>query len=185
MAFYAALTVSGNLKNNASTTIKSTNENVAMPPIVVAAPNVALNAAQRPRFECSSTAIMFDFQRQQRQEKKLRRTQVLTPSPAHNIVIEDKVNEYHGEIAELGFHQTTSTTTTFKLEDTDEYKWLMAEVATTEDDDHDDSLLNILNAFPQPPSFSASKSTDKRKKRHGVIFDFPKAQTGVDCGKWW
>ncbi|KAJ8072690.1 hypothetical protein PM082_016249 [Marasmius tenuissimus] len=180
MAFYAALLVSGNSKTDASTTIESSNENVAMPPFLVVAPNTA----QRPRFECSSAAIMFDPQRQQRQNRKLQRTQVLTPSPAHNVVIKDKVNEYHGEIAAFGFQQTTSTTMTFKIEDTDEYKWLMAEIATIEDDDHDDSLLNILDAFPQPPYFSASKATDEREKRHGVIFDFPKVQTGVDCGKW-
>ncbi|KAL0577438.1 hypothetical protein V5O48_004548 [Marasmius crinis-equi] len=89
--------------------------------------------------------------------------------------------DYYGRAVELEFQTVSSKP--FVLKETNEYQWLMNEVKLEQD--VKEPPCNIINAFPQPPSFSAAKTTDKRRKRHGVVFDLPKAQFGVDCGKWW
>ncbi|KAL0065650.1 hypothetical protein AAF712_007291 [Marasmius tenuissimus] len=102
--------------------------------------------------------------------------------------------DYFGQVAEIEFGDACHTYKTgfkgeeikrFQLEETEEYKWLMSEVASEEFTEDEDDLRALLDVFPQPPSFAANKKMDKKAKRHGVIFDFPKVQAGVDCGKWW
>ncbi|KAL0576420.1 hypothetical protein V5O48_005556 [Marasmius crinis-equi] len=149
-------------KPRLSRSTPSASTSTVVPPpssaVTVATPIlVDLNA--RPRLQFDVSANHFKHGASQEQPKKFK----VAPSPAHQVVIQAFCNS-------------------FKLEDTDEYKWLMEEVNLEAEDDQDD--LDLLYAFPQPPSFSVNK-IDKRQKRQGVIFDFPKVQSGVDCGKWW
>ncbi|KAK1224709.1 hypothetical protein PQX77_012382 [Marasmius sp. AFHP31] len=192
----ATLLVSGNTKGSAMF-CDSQNQNVSLV-VVVASPIAAVvqDRQYRSQFDFGAAASKFDEGRQNGQERKLQRTRALAPSPAHNVAVVHRMDgDYFGQVAEIEFGDACYTYETgskgeeikrFQLEETEEYKWLMSEVAIkgAEEDDHDD-LRAFLEAFPQPPSFAANKKTDKKAKRHGVIFDFSKVQTGVDCGKWW
>ncbi|KAL0580460.1 hypothetical protein V5O48_001530 [Marasmius crinis-equi] len=165
-------------RRNTSSTSTSTATSPSLNIVAVATPIlVDLNA--RPRLQFDASANDFKHGATQEQVKKLK----IGPSPAHRVAIINRVDgDYYGQVAQLEF-QPAAPTKSFKLEDTDEYKWLMEEIKLEEDQDEQDDL-DVLNAFPQPPSFSVNK-TDRRQKRQGVIFDFPKVQAGVDCGKWW
>ncbi|KAL0579055.1 hypothetical protein V5O48_002948 [Marasmius crinis-equi] len=160
-----------------SSTSTSTAAVLPFSSVVAVATPILVDLDARPRLQ--SDASTNDFKQGASQEpKKLK----ISPSPAHKVAIINRVDgDYYGQVAQLEFQPAVSTKS-FKLEDTDEYKWLMNEVKLEAEDDQDD--LDLINAFPQPPSFSINK-TDKRQKRQGVIFDFPKVQSGVDCGKWW
>ncbi|KAL0566659.1 hypothetical protein V5O48_015344 [Marasmius crinis-equi] len=164
---------------NTSSTSTSTAVPLSSSAVAVAAPIlVDLNA--RPRLQFDASASGFKHEASQEQPTKLK----IAPSPAHKVAIVNRVDgDYCGQVAQLEFQPAVSTKS-FKLEDTDEYKWLMEEIKLEAEDDQDDLNLSLINAFPQPPSFSVNK-TDRRQKRQGVIFDFPKVQSGVDCGKWW
>ncbi|KAK1224714.1 hypothetical protein PQX77_012387 [Marasmius sp. AFHP31] len=196
MPYSAALLVSGNT-NGSAMFCDSQNQNVSLV-VVVDSPNAAVvqDRQDRSRLDFGAAASKFNEGRHNGQERKLRRTRALAPSPAHNVAVVHRMDgDYFGQVAEIEFGDACYTykmgsrgeeIKRFQLEETEEYKWLMSEVAIdgSEEDGHDD-LRTLLDAFPQPPSFAANKKTDKKAKRHGVIFDFPKVQTGVDCGKWW
>ncbi|KAL0573665.1 hypothetical protein V5O48_008294 [Marasmius crinis-equi] len=143
--------------------------------VVAAATPILVDLNARPRLRFDASANDFKHGASQESPKKLK----IGASPAHKVAIVNRVGgDYYGQVAQLEFQPAVSTKS-FKLEDTDEYKWLMEEIKSEAQDD-----LDILDAFPQPPSFSVNK-TDRGQKRQGVIFDFPKVQSGVDCGKWW
>ncbi|KAL0578449.1 hypothetical protein V5O48_003549 [Marasmius crinis-equi] len=147
--------------------------------VVTVATPILVDLNARPRLQFDVSANDFKHGASQESPKKLK----IGASPAHKVAIVNRVDgDYYGQVAQLEFQPALSTKS-FKLEDTDEYKWLMEEIKLEAQDDQDD-LSDVLNAFPQPPSFSVNK-TDIRQRRQGVIFDFPKVQSGVDCGKWW
>ncbi|KAL0065662.1 hypothetical protein AAF712_007303 [Marasmius tenuissimus] len=193
MPFSAALLASGHI-NDSAMLCDSQNQNISL---VVASPNAAIVQDRQDRSQfrgVGAAASKFNEGRQNGQERKLRRTRALAPSPAHNVAVVHRMDgDYLGQVAEIEFGDACYTYETgsrgkgikrFQLEETEEYEWLMSVVATEELELEDD-LSTVLDAFRKPPSFAANNKTDKKSKRHGVIFDFPKAQIGADCGKWW
>ncbi|KAJ8088628.1 hypothetical protein PM082_013871 [Marasmius tenuissimus] len=144
MPFSAALLVSGNI-NDSAMLCNSQNQNVSL--LVVASPKAAAvqDSQDRSRLYFGAAASKSNEGRQNGQERKLRRTRALAPLPAHNVAVVHRVDrDYLGQAAEIEFVDACYTYETgskgkeikrFRLEETEEYKWLMSVVATEELED--------------------------------------------------
>ncbi|KAL0569745.1 hypothetical protein V5O48_012221 [Marasmius crinis-equi] len=115
----------------------STSTPIAVSPslnVAAVATPILIDLNARPRLQFDASASDFKHGASQEQPKKLK----TGPSPAHKVTIVNRVDgDYYGQVAQLEFLPVVSGKS-FKLEDTDKYKWLMEEIKLEAEDDQDD-----------------------------------------------